>query len=80
MNFNKEDIMIAIKECEFMIRKSKGCDQSETEYVIHGNPNVIASIIGCALCEVANIDKTMNKCIYCVCKAIVDEYEEKNGK
>lgn len=80
MELKKDEIMNAIRECEFMIRKTKGNGQSQTEFVVNGNYLALASIIGNALCEIANIDKKMNDCMYCVCKAIVDEYEDKNGK
>ena len=77
MAINEEDLEKAVNECEFMIRKSKGIDV-ETEIVLLGSKAALASIIGKALCDIANIDKTMNKYVYFVCKSIVDEYEEKN--
>lgn len=80
MEINEQEIISAVMECEFMIRKTKGNGQSQTEFVVKGNYLALASIIGNALCEIANIDKRMNYCMYCVCKAIVDEYEEKHEK
>ena len=78
--FTKYEVIKGVRNCELLISKPEGEYGHKMEIIAKGSIASLVCLLGEALCKIGNQGKESATAVYCVCKAICEDYEENNGE